>query len=128
MVRAARRYGGDISAAARALGVALTDHATVLARAKAAVAKIEAGMAWAQRSGVLHEFNQEYRRRRLAARESNGCARHWSPPRPAIRRRSCAGCSASDGAPHGLARARSAKSWLSPRTTEGANPRYWERH
>jgi hypothetical protein len=24
-------------------------------------------MAWAQRTGVLHEFNQEYRRRRLAA-------------------------------------------------------------
>jgi hypothetical protein len=47
--------------------VALTDHATVLARAKHAVAKIEAGMAWAQRSGVLHEFNQECRRRRLGA-------------------------------------------------------------
>src|SRR5262249_62116187 len=35
--------------------------------AKHAVAKIEAGMAWAQRTGVLHEFNQEYRRRRLEA-------------------------------------------------------------
>ena len=53
--------------ASRAVGAALTDHATVLARAKAAVARIEAGMAWAQRSGVLHEFNQEYRRRRLEA-------------------------------------------------------------
>jgi hypothetical protein len=31
------------------------------------VAKIEAGMAWAQRSGVLQEFNQEYRRRRIEA-------------------------------------------------------------
>jgi hypothetical protein len=31
------------------------------------VAKIEAGMAWAQRTGVLQEFNQEYRRRRLEA-------------------------------------------------------------
>jgi hypothetical protein len=39
-----------------------TDH---LARAKAAVAKVEAGMARAQRSGVLRQFNQEYRRRRL---------------------------------------------------------------
>jgi hypothetical protein len=39
----------------------------VLARAKAALAKIEARMAWAQRTGVLHEFNQEYRRRRLEA-------------------------------------------------------------
>ena len=31
--------------AARALGVTLTEHATILARAKAALAKIEAGMA-----------------------------------------------------------------------------------
>ena len=44
-------------------------YATVLARARAAVALIEAGMAWAQRTGVLHEFNQEYRRQRLAAVE-----------------------------------------------------------
>jgi hypothetical protein len=67
LIRAARRRGGDIPAGARALGVALTDHATVLARANGAVAKIKAGMAWAQRTGVLHEFNQEYRRRRLEA-------------------------------------------------------------
>jgi hypothetical protein len=65
VIRAARRHSGDIPAAARPLGVALTDHATVLARAKAPVARIEAGIAGAQRSGVLHEFNQEYRRRRL---------------------------------------------------------------
>jgi hypothetical protein len=57
-----------LDGASRAFGVALTDHATVLARAKAAVARIEAGMAWAQRAGVLHEFNhQEYRCRRLEA-------------------------------------------------------------
>jgi hypothetical protein len=62
IIRAARRHNDDIPAAARALGVALTDRAGVLARAKDAVAKIEAGMASAQRSGVLHEFNQEYRR------------------------------------------------------------------
>jgi hypothetical protein len=67
MLRAARQRGGDISAAACSLGVALTDHATALARAKFAVARIEAGIAWAQRSGVLHEFNQEFRRRRLEA-------------------------------------------------------------
>ena len=45
----------------------LRAYATVLARAKAALAKIDAGMAWAQRTGVLHEFNREYRRRRLEA-------------------------------------------------------------
>jgi len=67
VIREARRHTGDILAAARALGVTLTDHATVLARTKAAVARIEAGMAWAQRTGPLHEFNQEYRRRRLEA-------------------------------------------------------------
>jgi hypothetical protein len=67
VIRAARRPVGDIPAAARALGIALTHHVTVLARAKHAVAKIEAGMAWAERNGVLHEFNQEYRRRRLEA-------------------------------------------------------------
>ena len=67
MIREARRHNGDIPAAAPALGIALTDHATVLARATAAVARIEAGMALAQRSGVLHEFNQEYRRRQLEA-------------------------------------------------------------
>jgi hypothetical protein len=42
-------------------------HATVLARAKAALTRIDAGMAQAQRTGVLHEFNQEYRRKRLEA-------------------------------------------------------------
>ena len=58
---------GRLPADARALGITLTDHATVLVRARAAVVKIEAGMAWAQMTGVLHEFNQEYRRRRLEA-------------------------------------------------------------
>jgi hypothetical protein len=67
VIRPARQHGRDIPLAAQALGVALTEHSVVLARAKAALAKIEAGMAWAQRSGVLHEFNQEYRRRRLEA-------------------------------------------------------------
>jgi hypothetical protein len=73
MIREARRHNGDIPAAAPALGIALTDHATVLARATAAVARIKAGMAWAQRTGVLHEFNQEYQRRRIeAAKQGRG--------------------------------------------------------
>jgi hypothetical protein len=53
------------SSARRRIGRALTDHATVLARAEAALARIESAMAWAQRNGVLSEFNREYRRRRL---------------------------------------------------------------
>ena len=44
-IRAAKQSRGDIPAAARALGVTLTEHATILARAKAALEKIEAGMA-----------------------------------------------------------------------------------
>ena len=77
-------HSGDIPATACALGIALTDHATVLARAKHAVAKIEAGMAWAQRTGALHEFNQEYRRRRLKRKgEARGS---WVTHR---RRRGC---------------------------------------
>jgi hypothetical protein len=86
VIRAARLHGGDIPAAARVLGVTLTDHATVLARAKAAVAKIEAGMAWAQRTGVLHEFTQEYHRRRLEARgKAAGSCRMRTPRRGAAR-------------------------------------------
>jgi hypothetical protein len=49
VIRAAGRHSGDIPAAARALGVAFIDHATVLACAKAAVVKIKAGMARAER-------------------------------------------------------------------------------
>jgi hypothetical protein len=65
----ARRAGSDIEAAARKAGVELADHATVLARAEAAVAKINTRLDQAQRTGVLSEFNAEFRRRRLAAFE-----------------------------------------------------------
>ena len=86
MIREARRHSGDIPAAARVLGVALTDYATVLARAKHAVAKIDAGMAWAQRSGVLHEFNQEYRRRRLEAQGRGARFRGYAQATVRLRR------------------------------------------
>ena len=55
----------------------------VLERAQAAVTKIEAGMAWAQRTGVLHEFNQEYRRHSKRKGEASGS---WVTGR---RRRDC---------------------------------------
>jgi hypothetical protein len=67
VLKAARRDGGNIEAAARKAGVELADHGAVLARSEAAVAKIQAGLQRAQKSGVLHEFNAEYRRRRLEA-------------------------------------------------------------
>ena len=59
-IRAARRHGSDNPAAARALGLVLTHDATVLARAPAVLARIETGMASAQRTVVLHEFNHEF--------------------------------------------------------------------
>jgi hypothetical protein len=65
----ARQAGGDIEGAARKAGVEVADHAVVLQRAEAAVARIQAGMSRAQQAGVMHVFNAEYRRRRLQAFE-----------------------------------------------------------
>jgi hypothetical protein len=64
-----RHTGGDIEAAAHKAGVVLADHTAVVGRAEAAVAKIGSRLDQAQRTGVLHAFNEEYRRRRLAAFE-----------------------------------------------------------
>jgi len=69
LVERARRDGGDVAAAARKLGVAVADHATVLARAEAAVRRINNGVEWARRTGVLAELNAEYKRRRLLAEQ-----------------------------------------------------------
>jgi hypothetical protein len=68
VAQVARQDGGDIPAAARALGVRLTEHRVVVQRVTAASARLDERLAWAQRSGLLSEFNREYRRRRLAAR------------------------------------------------------------
>ena len=57
-----------ITAAAGRLHFRLTDHATVLARAKAAGVELESKLTAAQDAGQLREFNQEYQRRRLAAK------------------------------------------------------------
>jgi hypothetical protein len=57
-----------ITAAAGRLHFRLTDHAAVLARAKAAGAELESKLTAAQDAGQLREFNQEYQRRRLAAK------------------------------------------------------------
>jgi hypothetical protein len=69
VLKEARRSDGDIETAARKAGVELTEHSAVVARAEAAAAKIGTRLAQAQRAGVLREFNDEYRRRRLAAFE-----------------------------------------------------------
>jgi hypothetical protein len=61
--------GEDPEAAAAALGVTLTNHATVLARAADAAGRIADGLTRAQAEGLLKDFNREYRIRRLAAAE-----------------------------------------------------------
>ncbi|HLQ90829.1 MAG TPA: hypothetical protein VK148_12420 [Xanthobacteraceae bacterium] len=69
VIQKAKTNGNDILAAARALDVVVTEHAVVVERALAAVRKIDADLAQAQRTGLLTEINGEYRRRRLAAAE-----------------------------------------------------------
>src|SRR4051812_9675074 len=62
VVKAARKNGGDIPAAAKVLGVTVTEHSVVMARASAAVAKLDDKIATAGRAGELGFFNSEYRR------------------------------------------------------------------
>jgi hypothetical protein len=59
-----------VTAAAVRFGVALTEHSIVMARAKAAVSKLDRRLAMAKETGTLAFFNAEYRRRRIAARAS----------------------------------------------------------
>jgi hypothetical protein len=67
VVKQARKNGGDILAAARKLSVTLTAHDVVIARAKAATARVENALSEAQACGDLQFFNREYKRRRTAA-------------------------------------------------------------
>jgi hypothetical protein len=67
VVKQARKNGGDIPAAARKLRVTLTAHDVVIARAKAATARIDNALSEAQACGDLQFFNREYKRRRAEA-------------------------------------------------------------
>jgi hypothetical protein len=67
LLRLAGANGRDVPAAAAQLGIQLTDHATVVQRATASVARLSAQTDRAQLRGDLTAFNREYRRRRLAA-------------------------------------------------------------
>jgi hypothetical protein len=67
VVKRARRDGDGILAAAGALGIPLTAHASLINRAKAASGRIDAALCKAQRGGDLGFFNSEYRARRQAA-------------------------------------------------------------
>jgi hypothetical protein len=62
------RESCDVLYAARQLAVSVTPHAVVLARASAAVERIERGIDAAQEQGLLKQFNREYKRRRLLAK------------------------------------------------------------
>jgi hypothetical protein len=67
LLRAA--HDGDVAKAAAALGIEVTPHDEVLERAQAAVSRIEHGISKAQAEGLLREFNQIYRAKRLLALE-----------------------------------------------------------
>jgi hypothetical protein len=67
VIKLARRNGGDIVAATKVLGVQVTEHSAVLARASAAVGKIGVAVAKAQQHGDMKFFNAEFKKRRLAA-------------------------------------------------------------
>ena len=58
----------DIPAAAAQLGIPLTEHDDAVARARAAVTRINAVLAAAHDRGDLQFFNSEFRRRRLRLR------------------------------------------------------------
>jgi hypothetical protein len=53
-----------VLAAADRLGAVLSEHGAMIARAKAALAKLNARLSAAQQTGTLSFFNSEYRRRR----------------------------------------------------------------
>jgi hypothetical protein len=62
----AQRNGGIVGAASR-LQVQLTEHVKLIARVRERTGRIEAALREALSEGTLHAFNQEYRKRRLAA-------------------------------------------------------------
>jgi hypothetical protein len=86
VLKLARQAGGDVEGVARMAGMVLADHATVLARAEAAVAKISTRLDQAQKTGVLHAFNAEYKRRRLEARERGTGFMSYQQARARLRR------------------------------------------
>jgi hypothetical protein len=68
LIRQAQKNGGDIPATAQKLGVVLTPHDVVIARARGATSRIENALAQAQARGDLQFFNREFKRRREEAK------------------------------------------------------------
>ena len=67
VLKRARNNGGNIPAAAKALGVHLTDHPALCQRVNMAIERLGRRLDQAQASGSMRVFNNEYKRRRLAA-------------------------------------------------------------
>jgi hypothetical protein len=67
VLKRARADSGDIPAAALALRVKAIEHSAAVQRAETLVARLDARMASAQKTGSFKAFNVEYRERRLAA-------------------------------------------------------------
>ena len=80
-----------IRTAADRLGVVLTDHVVVLARAAAAVGKLNSRLHAAQQSGALAEFNATYKRRRLEAQAAGKTFMPYAMARARLRKELAAG-------------------------------------
>jgi hypothetical protein len=65
VLKRARNNGGNIPAAAKALGVHLTDHPVLIQRVNVAIERLGRRLDQAQASGSMAFFNSEFKRRRL---------------------------------------------------------------
>ena len=65
----AARTRGDIQAAAQRLRLKLTDHHTMIVRARAAIERLGTRLTAAKSDGAMKFINREYRRRRIEANE-----------------------------------------------------------
>ena len=63
---------GGVVSAAKVLGVAVTEHRADMARASAAVDRIDDVVAKVERRGDMKFFNAEFRKRRLPPRPKGG--------------------------------------------------------
>jgi hypothetical protein len=66
----------DVCSVAAALRITITSHAETIARAQAAVERIEDRLEGAKEAGILRAFNHKYRVLRLAARQHG---EHFAP-------------------------------------------------
>jgi hypothetical protein len=73
VLKRARAGGGDVPAAAGALGVKVVEHASGVQRADDCVRRLDARIATAQRNGDLAVFNPSYRAYRLDRNTRRAC-------------------------------------------------------